>query len=84
MARKGILSGILLGALRASGEFGITMMIAGNIPGITRTVPLAIWDSVMGGSLAAAHTYAALLGIFSISVILIIRYFDGGRSEKVF
>ncbi len=83
MARRGITSGILLGALRASGEFGITMMIAGNIPGVTRTVPLAIWDSVMGGSLAAAHMYAVLLGLFSIGVVLVIKYFDGGQNEDV-
>ncbi len=84
LARKGIVSGILLGALRASGEFGITMMIAGNIPGLTQTIPLAIWDSVMGGKLANAHLYAALLGLFSMSVIVIMRYFDGGQNEEAF
>lgn len=84
LARKGVVSGILLGALRASGEFGITMMIAGNIPGLTQTVPLAIWDSVMGGKFSSAHIYAALLGLFSVSVIIITRYFDGGQNEEAF
>lgn len=46
LARRGILAGLVLGATRALGEFGATLMIAGNIPGRTQTLPLAIYDAV--------------------------------------
>ncbi|MFM8393533.1 MAG: molybdate ABC transporter permease subunit, partial [Acidobacteriota bacterium] len=42
LARRGILAGVVLGGARALGEFGATLMIAGNIPGRTQTLPLAI------------------------------------------
>ncbi len=46
MARRGILAGLILSAARALGEFGATLMVAGNIPGRTQTLPLAIYDAV--------------------------------------
>ena len=46
LARRGILAGLILGAARALGEFGATLMVAGNIPGRTQTLPLAIYDAV--------------------------------------
>lgn len=46
MARRGILAGLILSAARALGEFGATLMIAGNIPGRTQTLPLAIYNAV--------------------------------------
>ena len=46
LARRGILAGLVLGATRALGEFGATLMIAGNIPGQTQTLPLAVYDAV--------------------------------------
>ncbi|NOZ48457.1 MAG: molybdate ABC transporter permease subunit [Chloroflexi bacterium] len=46
MARGGIWAGIVLGAARALGEFGATLMVAGNIPGRTQTLPMAIFDAV--------------------------------------
>lgn len=46
LARRGILAGLVLGSARALGEFGATLMVAGNIPGRTQTMPLAIYDAV--------------------------------------
>ncbi len=46
LARRAILAGIILGSARAMGEFGVTLMIAGDIPGRTQTLPLAIYDAV--------------------------------------
>lgn len=46
LARRGILAGLILSSARALGEFGATLMIAGNIPGRTQTLPLAIYDAV--------------------------------------
>jgi len=46
MARSGILAGLVLGSARALGEFGATLMVAGNIPGRTQTMSMAIYDAV--------------------------------------
>ena len=46
LARRGIIAGLILGGARALGEFGATLMVAGNIPGQTQTLPLAIYDAV--------------------------------------
>jgi molybdate transport system permease protein len=47
LARRGILAGLILGSARALGEFGATLMVAGNIPGRTQTLPMAIYDAVL-------------------------------------
>ena len=46
LARRGIVAGLILASARAMGEFGATLMVAGNIPGRTQTLPLAIYDLV--------------------------------------
>ena len=46
VARQGIIAGFVLGTARALGDFGTTLMVAGNIPGRTQTMPLAIYDAV--------------------------------------
>jgi molybdate transport system permease protein len=60
LAARGILAGTALSFARALGEFGATLMVAGNIPGRTATIPLAIYDAVEGGRGAEANL---LLGI---------------------
>ena len=49
LARNGILAGLVLAFARALGEFGATLMLAGNIPGKTQTVPLSIYTAVQTG-----------------------------------
>lgn len=60
LARRGILAGVLLAFARALGEFGATIMVAGNIPGRTTTLPVAIYSSVLSGDDAHAWTLAAI------------------------
>lgn len=55
LAKRGIVSGLILSFTRALGEFGATLMIAGNIPGKTNTIPLAIYSLVEVGEWGAAH-----------------------------
>jgi molybdate transport system permease protein len=62
LARNGILAGLVLAFARALGEFGATLMLAGNIPGRTTTVPLAIYTAVQTGESGVA---LALVGILS-------------------
>jgi molybdate transport system permease protein len=60
LARRGILAGGLLAFARALGEFGATIMVAGNMPGRTTTLPVAIYASVLNGDDAHAWTLAGL------------------------
>jgi len=60
LAWRGILAGLILAFARGMGEFGITLMLAGSIPGRTQTLPLAIYDAVQVNDLAHANTLAAI------------------------
>jgi molybdate transport system permease protein len=71
LARNGILAGLVLTFARALGEFGATLMLAGNIPGRTTTVPLAIYTAVQTGETADALVLAGALTVLSCLVILI-------------
>ncbi|MDA3940110.1 MAG: ABC transporter permease subunit [Spirochaetia bacterium] len=82
LSKNGVLAGILLGFLRGLGEFGITMMIAGNIEGVTRTVPLAIWDSVITGKNETAHMYSAFLAVISILIIIIFKTLERKSADQ--
>ncbi len=78
LAWRGLLSGVLLAFCRALGEFGATILIAGNIPGRTQTMALAIYDRVQNGNdHEAAVLVAFVVGIawvlVSISSILIMQ-----------
>jgi len=66
LAWPGIAAGVSLGFLRALGEFGATLMLAGNIPGRTQTVPLAIYAAVESGETAQAWFLAALVLVIAI------------------
>jgi molybdate transport system permease protein len=71
LARKGILAGIILSFARAFGEFGATLMLAGNIPGKTQTMPLAIYEAVASGEDAQAKWLALILTGISVMVVYI-------------
>jgi molybdate transport system permease protein len=70
LSRSGILAGLTLGFARSLGEFGITLMIAGNIPGLTQTGALAIYDAVQANrdqeaaGLAAVMTALAVVALY--------------------
>lgn len=70
LAWPGLVAGTVLSFARALGEFGATAMVAGNIPGETATVPLAIYFLADAGELRLAGWYA--LGISALSVLLVV------------
>lgn len=69
LAWPGIMSGLVLAFARAIGEFGATLMVAGNIPGKTQTIPLAIYFAVESGDTATAN---ALVGIITVFCFLLV------------
>jgi molybdate transport system permease protein len=70
LARRGILAGLVLAFARALGEFGATLMLAGNIPGKTSTVPLAIYAAVATGETGEAQWLVLLLTALSCAVLV--------------
>ncbi|HXD34887.1 MAG TPA: molybdate ABC transporter permease subunit [Pyrinomonadaceae bacterium] len=71
LARGGILAGLVLSFTRALGEFGATFMLAGNIPGKTQTMPLAIYEAVISGDDKRTQILALILtGISVLAVYL--------------
>lgn len=69
LAFPGVLAGLVLTFARALGEFGATLMVAGNIPGQTQTIPLAIYFAVESGDNATAKALVAIITVFSFAVI---------------
>jgi molybdate transport system permease protein len=72
LAWRGIVAGVALGFARATGEFGATLMVAGNIPGRTQTASIAIYDAVQAGRMADAHLLALLLSLLAGGVLLLL------------
>jgi molybdate transport system permease protein len=68
LAWRSILAGTVLAFCRALGDFGITLMVAGNIPGMTQTMPLAIYDYVQSNRLHQAN----MLALLSIGLVVVL------------
>jgi molybdate transport system permease protein len=79
LAKNGIIAGLVLAFARALGEFGATLMLAGNIPGKTTTVPLAIYTAVQTGEMGEAVLLVVALTILSC-VVLIVAGHLGARA----
>lgn len=73
-ALSGILSGGILAFARGLGEFGATAMIAGNIAGETRTLPLAVYSDVAAGNMEGAYRYVGILVVISFLVVTGMNY----------
>lgn len=78
LAWRGVTAGGVLAFARALGEFGATLMVAGNIPGQTRTLPIAIYDSVQRGDTATANVLALVLT--STAVVLLVAIQTLGKT----
>jgi molybdate transport system permease protein len=72
LARDGVLTGLILAFAHTLGEFGVVLMVGGNLPGITRTVSIAIYDDVQSLNLAAAHQTALALLLFSFVTLSVV------------
>jgi molybdate transport system permease protein len=71
LARRGVLAGTLLAFARALGEFGATIMVAGNIPGRTTTLPVAIYQAVENGEDVHAWTLAAVSAAIAFAAVFV-------------
>ncbi len=78
-AMPGVVSGGILAFARGLGEFGATAMIAGNIAGKTRTVPLAIYSAVAAGDMVTAGKYVLFITTLAIIIVTSMNYFTTNR-----
>jgi molybdate transport system permease protein len=81
LALPGVLSGGILAFARALGEFGATLMIAGNIPKVTQTIPVAIYMGVQGNHMDRALIWVIIIVIISFTVIFLMNYFPNRKRK---
>jgi len=81
LASRGILAGLTLGFARSLGDFGVTLMVAGNIPGRTQTASLAIYDAIQAGRDAQAGGLAAVLTTIAVLSLYVINKLTPPRAR---
>jgi molybdate transport system permease protein len=72
LSAVGVISGAVLSFAHTIGEFGVVLMVGGNIPGVTRTISIDIYDQVQAGNYVAANRTSLLLLLFSFLVLSVI------------
>jgi molybdate transport system permease protein len=82
LALPGILAGTTLAFARGLGEFGATLMIAGNIPGQTQTIPMAIYFAVEAGAMNEAWVWAIVIMAISLSGIVAVNFWQEVRGKR--
>ncbi len=82
LARRTLLVGVALSAARALGDFGVSLMVAGNMPGRTQTLPLYIYNQVETLSFGKANVAALLLVGAGFASLMFVRSLESGRSES--
>ena len=82
LAGPGILAGTVLAFARAMGEFGATLMLAGNIPGRTQTMPIAIFSAAESGDMRGALLWVGLIVALSLAIIRLLHYERKSRPTR--
>jgi molybdate transport system permease protein len=77
LAWRGILAGAMMAFARAMGEFGATLMVAGNLPGKTQTLSIAVYDAMQAGNDAAATVLVLVISLVCLSILVV-----SGRALK--
>lgn len=82
--KPSLLTGLVLTFAHTVGEFGVVLMIGGNMPGKTRTASIAIYDEVQAFHYAHANVYAIILLVLSLAILLIMYSFNGKMKQVKF
>lgn len=83
LARRPLLVGLALSSARALGDFGVTLMIAGNMPGRTQTLPLYIYSRVEAIDFRGANIAAGVLLVVGITSLWLVQHLETGRNEQL-
>lgn len=78
IAAPGLVAGAVMSWARALGEFGATLMFAGNLPGVTQTLPLAIYTA-LESDLGVAQALSVILVLVALALLLVMRWISGAR-----
>ncbi len=76
LSRQGMLTGCVLSFAHTLGEFGVVLMIGGNIPGITRVASVAIYDEVQSLNYGSAYIYSSVLLSLSFAILTIVYFIN--------
>lgn len=82
LAWPGLVAGVVMAFARALGEFGATLMVAGNIPGKTQTVPLAIYTATESGNIQTALVLVTIMTVISFAVIFWVNRWSKCRLRR--
>ena len=77
------LTGVILAFAHTIGEFGVVLMIGGNISGKTRVASIAIYDQVESLNYEAANTYSLILFAITFAILLTVYLLNGGYLKKL-
>jgi len=80
--KRSVITGFILTFAHTMGEFGVILMIGGNIPGETKVASLAIYSDIEALNYSGAHTYSIILLAISIAIIIILNAMNLGRSQS--
>jgi molybdate transport system permease protein len=72
LSMPGLVTGAALAFAHTMGEFGVVLMVGGNIPGVTRTISISVYDQVQASNYAGANAMALLLLIFCFVVLMVV------------
>lgn len=82
LARRGVAAAAALSFARALGEFGVTLVIAGNIPGVTRTASIAVYEAMQAGRDAEAQALVAVLAALAIATVVLVGRLGEPRTVR--
>lgn len=82
LCRPGIVTGCIMSFAHTVGEFGVVLMVGGNIPGVTRVVSVQIFDHVEALEYADAHRLAAVMLVFAFAVLLTLQVYNARQARK--
>ena len=83
LCKPGIVTGCIMSFAHTVGEFGVVLMVGGNIPGVTRVVSVQIFDHVEALEYADAHRLAAVMLVFAFAVLLALQGYNARQAKKV-
>ena len=79
LCKPGLITGTVMSFAHTVGEFGVVLMVGGNIPGVTRVVSVQLYDHVEALQYGAAHRLAAVLLVFAFVVLLVLQWINRRR-----
>ncbi|WP_367392409.1 molybdate ABC transporter permease subunit [Lewinella sp. LCG006] len=80
--KPSLLTGIVLAFAHTIGEFGVVLMIGGNIPGVTKVAAIAVYDEVESMNYAAANSYSLVLFLLTFLILLLVYLFNDGHFKR--